>query len=182
MVALAHSQALSSTTFFACEDSVGNVDSLSITQDDTLDCATGHGIFTTTVHWSATGPQGIQGIQGLKGDVGAIGDTGPVGLTGPAGVPFIHAPCTETGLTGSAQQENALFCLSGIEADGGFAYLAAIAAAKNRIIVGTPLFSGPANDWSNVAITYVELSSGFHMEYHADHKVRIYNSSNQQVF
>jgi hypothetical protein len=104
------------------------------------------------------------------------------GPAGPAGLPFSHAACNETGLVGSAQQENLVFCQSGIEDDGGLVYTAAIAAANHRIIVGTPISSMASVDWGNTAITYVEFTSGIHAEYHADNVIRFYNAANQQVF
>lgn len=204
IVVFAHNQAISTTQFFACEDASGNVDSNSITQDDTLNCNDGsHGTFTKTVKWSVTGPQGpagtdgtngtngTDGAPGAKGDTGAqgpIGNTGPIGPkgdtgpTGPSGIPFSHAACTETGLTGSAQQENLVFCQSGIEPDGGLVYTAAINAAKVRVILGTPIAAFPSVDWSSASITYVEFTSGLHAEYHADNIVRVYNAANQRVF
>ena len=191
---LAHQQAVSPTAFYACEDASGQVDANTITQDDALDCSQGHGAFNATVKWSVTGPQGPTGPIGPQGDVGPtgpsgltgpIGPVGPQGLqgaTGPSGLPFSHAACTETGLVGPAQQENMVFCQSGIEPDGGPVYQAAINAAKVRVLVGTPIAAFPSVDWSGAAITYVECTSGLHMEYHADNVIRIYNSANQRVF
>lgn len=188
----AHSQAVQSTVFYACEApttvadhnvSAGQIDSTTITQDDALDCSKDID-FTSRAQWSVTGPQGDQGPKGdtgAQGDPGPQGPAGPKGDTGPAGLPFSHAACTET-LTGPAQQENLVFCQSGIEPDGGLVYTAAINAAKVRIIVGTPISDVPSVDWGNQAITYVEFTSGYHAEYHADDVVRIFNTLNRQVF
>ncbi len=196
--ALAYHQAISTTTFYACENATsGAIDSASITQDDTLDCS-GDGLFTTLVNWSVTGPQGqtgpqgapgpqgTQGVPGPQGTAGPTGPQGPIGNTGPAGpsgVPFTHAACTESYTNGAEQQENLLFCLSGVEADGGNVYLAAVTLAKNaHLIIGTPISSAQAVDWNGLTITYVEFTSGFHAEYHSDNVVRIYNDVDHQVF
>lgn len=175
------------TTFYACVDNTTNqVDSASTVSGG---CATG----TTEVAYNVqgvkgdTGPQGIQGNQGnqgAQGTQGPKGDTGLQGLqgpSGPSGLPFSHAVCTEN-LVGSAEQENLLFCVSGVEADGGTVYEAAISAASHRVIVGTPLSSTTNVDWGNIPITYVEFTSGLHAEYHADNVVRFYNAANQRVF
>lgn len=86
--------------------------------------------------------------------------------------------------TGPALQENDLFCQNlptGI-IDGGLAYLAAESAAANaRVIVGTPINDYPSVDWGGHAITYVEFSSGFHMEYSGNF-VSIFNQQNQRVY
>lgn len=187
----AHNQAISTTVFYACENpATGEVDANSITQQDTLNCST-HTTFTTTVKWSVTGPQGPAGTNGTNGTNGAPGatgapgpkgDTGAVGAAGAAGIPFSHAACSETGLSGSAQQENLVFCQSGIEPDGGLLYKAAINAATARVIAGTPIAAMPSVDWGNSAITYVEFTSGLHAEYHADNVVRFYNAANQRVY
>lgn len=89
--------------------------------------------------------------------------------------------CSEVVAPGPQLQENLLFC-TGVENDGQLVYKAAIAAAANFIIVGSPTAAYPSTDWSGNAITYVEFSSGYHAEYHADNVVRIYNSANKQVF
>lgn len=177
----AHSQAVQSTVFYACENSTsGAVDSQSITQDDALDCSN-NGAFTSRVQWSVTGPAGTNGTDGAPGPQGPVGPAGPKGDTGPAGIPFSHAACTEA-LSGPQQQENLLFCISGIEPDGGLVYKAAIGAASFRVIVGTPIAATASVDWGNQAITYVEFTSGFHAEYHSDNVVRIYNTLNQRVY
>lgn len=191
-VAFAMHRAISTTTFYACEvvtsatSPVGSIDPVSITQDDTMSCpvANGDQDATLKVTWNAVGLPGTNGTDGLPGATGPIGLTGPGGPTGPqglSGLPFSHAACTEV-LTGIAQQENAAFCLSGIEPDGGVVYAAAVGAALHRVLVGTPIASFPSSDWSNAAITYVEFTSGYHAEYHADNVVRIYNNLNQRVF
>src|SRR5579872_778278 len=88
VTAFAHSQAVQTALYFACEDSTGIVDSSSITQGS-LDCTDGtHGAFNVPAQWNATGVKGDtgpQGIQGLKGDTGLTGSQGPIGLTGPTG-------------------------------------------------------------------------------------------------
>jgi Collagen triple helix repeat (20 copies) len=132
------------------------------------------------------GPQGIPGAVGTQGPIGPIGLTGPggpTGPTGPSGLPFSHAVCAETGLTGAARQENALFCTSGVAPDGGLIYTRSIAMANaTHLVVGTPIASTPSFDWNGAAITYVEFTSGYHAEYHADNVVRFYNNLNHQVF
>lgn len=191
----AHTRTVQAVTFYACENvSTGAVDSATITQDNALSCASVAG-FPLLVTWSVTGPvgpAGLQGIQGVPGPVGTqgpigptgqVGPTGPTGPIGPAGipgVPFAHTNCSETGLTGAEQQENLLFC-SGVVPDGGFVYHAAIVAAGHHILVGTPISANPSVDWGGAAITYVEFTSEYHAEYHADNVVRIYNALNQQV-
>ena len=114
-------------------------------------------------------------------------------------VPAFAAPaCTETGLTGSALQENKLFCSFSTTlvnnsatcvtnmGDGGIVYTAAIGAANRHIMVGTPTQCNPSNDWSGLPISYVEFSNGnFHAEFHGDNVVRIYDTSggsNRQVY
>ena len=129
------------------------------------------------------GNQGNQGDPGPQGSTGATGPAGPAGAQGPSGVPFTHAACTESYTNGAEQQENLLFCLSGVAPDGGNVYTAAVTLAKNyHLIIGTPISSAQAVDWNGLTITYVEFTSGFHAEYHADNVVRIYNDVDHQVF
>ena len=126
---------------------------------------------------------GTQGPIGLTGTQGPTGSTGAQGIVGTSGLPFSHAACIETGLSGPAAQENALFCLSGIAPDGGIVYAAAVAMANaTRFIVGTPIAVAQSVDWGGVTITYVEFTSGYHAEYHADNIVRFYNNLSHQVF
>ncbi len=180
-VVFAHERAVSTTTFYACEDATsGAVDDVTITQDDALSCAAVAG-FTTRVQWSVTGPTGPTGPQGLPGATGA---TGPIGLTGPKGapgVPFTTTACSELGLTGAAQQENLLFCsIPGV--DGTALYTAAIAAATNhRVVVGSLIDIATSVDWGGTKISYAEFTGPFHGEAHADGIWRFYNSLNQQV-
>ena len=143
------------------------------TGDTDIDLANGEVYSCVALAWSDTG----NNITGPKGS------QGPIGNTGPSGIPFTHAACTETGLSGAAQQENLLFCLSGIEPDGGVVYKAAIALAKNyHLIIGTAISTAQTVDWNGLTITYDEFTSGFHAEYHADNVVRIYNDVDHQVF
>lgn len=136
------------------------------------------GIFIST---GKPGPIGPAGPQGVQGPIGLTGIQGLQGATGLSGLPFAHVACTEV-LTGSAQQENLVFCQSGIEDNGGLVYKAAINAATHRIIVGTPISSNTSVDWNNTPITYVAFTSGIHAEYHADNVVHFYNAANQRVF
>lgn len=147
-----------------------------ITGDTDVDLSTGEVWSCVNLAWQDTNHT-------IKGDKGDTGNTGPVGPVGPSGIPFTHAPCAEK-LTGPAQQENLLFCLSGIEPDGSLVYHAAInAAASARIIIGTPIAHTPSVDWSNRSIVYIEFTSEFHAEYHSpENIVRIYNAANQRVF
>lgn len=115
----------------------------------------------------------------------------PSAVTHPAIPAIVSTACSETGLTGSALQENKLFCnpvvvfyapCTGVP-DGGIVYTAAIGAANKHIMVGTPVLCTPSNDWSGLPIIYVEFNGGeFHAEYHGDNVVRIYNALNQQVY
>ena len=200
-VVFAHERTVQAVTFYACEDhTTGAINPTTITQNNALSCSTSPYLLLVT--WSVTGPQGATGAtgpqgpigltgatgpQGPQGATGQVGPTGPTGQTGPIGpagvpgVPFAHTNCAETGLTGAEQQENLLFC-SGAVPDGGFVYHAAIGAAGHHILVGTPISANPSVDWSGAAITYVEFTSEFHAEFHADNVVRIYNAANQQVF
>lgn len=170
-VTYAKSQAISTTEFFACEvTATGVVDPATITQSNALTCPTG----SMVVMWSVTGPQGLQGIPG---------PTGATGATGPAGVGFVHPACAELGLTGSAEQENMLFCQSGVEPDGGMMYESAIQmAAMVHRIAGTPIAVFASVDWSGVPITYVEFTSGLHAEFHADNIIRWYSSTSGRIF
>src|SRR6266851_4266571 len=106
-VVFAHERVVTPVTYSACEDSTGAVDSFTITTGTPPKCTTG---FTLT-QWNEPGPAGPQGIQGVPGPAGAAGATGatgpigPKGDTGAPGVPFATTACSETGLTGAAQQE-----------------------------------------------------------------------------
>lgn len=91
----AQSQTISTTTFFACENTQTHiVNPATIAQDDTaVACADTE----VAVSWSVTGPTGDvgpQGPQGNQGNIGPIGPTGPIGLTGNTG------PAGPIGLTG----------------------------------------------------------------------------------
>jgi len=149
------------------------------TGDTDIDISGGEVYSCVSSAWSdtnnnITGPQGKQGLQGNPGA------TGPQGASG---VPFTGAPCSESYTNGAEQQENLLFCLSGVEKDGNNVYLAAVTLAKNyHLIVGTPISTAQTVDWNLQTITYVEFTSGFHAEYHADNVVRIYNDVDHQVF
>lgn len=187
-IVFAHEHTVTPVTYSACEEPAselnpGQVDAGSITTGTPVDCAT-DGVFTQPTTWNEPGPigpqgpQGIQGTPGLKGDTGA---TGPIGPAGIPGVPFVHPACTEK-LTGRAEQENLLFCVSGIEPDGGSVWKAAIGAANAFILIGTPISSNPSVNWGNAPITYIEFTSGYHAEVDAGGTVRIYNNVSKQVF
>ena len=149
------------------------------TGDTDIDISGGEVYSCVSSAWSdtnnnITGPQGKQGLQGNPGA------TGPQGASG---VPFTGAPCSESYTNGAEQQENLLFCLSGVAPDGGNVYTAAVTLAKNyHLIIGTPISTAQSVDWNLQTITYVEFTSGFHAEYHADNVVRIYNDVDHQVF
>ena len=76
--------------------------------------------------------------------------------------------CTDTGLTGPAQQENLLYCatnaLTGVTTDCcSSTYQQAIHVAELKsIIVGTPEFLSQTVDWGGVPVTYVRFNSGFY--------------------
>lgn len=173
-IVFARSTVISTTTFFACEATAsGVVDPATITQNNALTCPVG----SMVVQWSVTGPQG------MPGPTGATGAVGTTGAAGPAGVGFVHAACAETGLVGSGQQENMLFCQSGVEPDGGMVYQSAIQMANmTHRIAGTPIAVFPSEDWSGVPITYVEFTSGLHVEFHSDNIMRWYSWTSGRLF
>lgn len=76
--------------------------------------------------------------------------------------------CTDTGLTGPAEQENLLYCatnaLTGTATNCCTStYQQAIHVAQQKsIIVGTPEFLSQTVDWGGVAVTYVRFNSGFY--------------------
>jgi hypothetical protein len=90
----AHSQEVSNTLFYACQDDSGNVNANTITRESALDCNDGtHGDFKNTVTWNEQGIQGVPGTIGLTGTQGPKGDVGPQGtpgLTGDPGAPGIQ--------------------------------------------------------------------------------------------
>jgi hypothetical protein len=98
--------------------------------------------------------------------------------------------CTDTGLSGPAQQENLLYCatnqITGITTDAASStYKAAIDVAQAKhIIVGTPTSVSQTTDWVNTPITYVEFSSGFHAEHYnpSSGHVRIYDLYDRLVW
>jgi hypothetical protein len=93
---LAHALAVSTTTFYACEATTGEVQASSITQNDALDCSlVAHTGFPNKVTWSVTGPKGNQGDQGNPGPQGSPGPKGDIGPAGPQG------PKGDTGATGA---------------------------------------------------------------------------------
>ena len=97
---LAKSQGISTTTFYACEDTTtGNFDgNFPITQDDTLDCSSN--LNDVQVHWSVTGPQGPIGPQGPAGPQGSPGTNGTDGAPGATGSPGPAGPKGDTGPQG----------------------------------------------------------------------------------
>lgn len=98
--------------------------------------------------------------------------------------------CTDTGLTGTAQQENLLYCdtnmITGVVTNAApSTYKQAIALAQTKhIIVGTPISVSQTVDWSGRPITYVEFSSGFHAEHFnpSNGIARIYDQYDRQVY
>lgn len=90
--------------------------------------------------------------------------------------------CTDTGLTGPAQQENLLFCANGVNMAGSV-YQASIALAQQKhTIVGTPTSVSNVVDWAGIGIAYVTFTSGLHAEHHSDQFVRIYDAYSRQLY
>ena len=76
--------------------------------------------------------------------------------------------CTDTGLTGPAEQENTLYCatntLTGVTVNCCTStYQQAIHLAQQKaIVIGTPEFLSQSVDWRGVVVTYVRFNSGFY--------------------
>lgn len=98
--------------------------------------------------------------------------------------------CTDTGLSGPAQQENLLYCatnaITGTTTNAASStYQASIdLAGSKHLIVGTPMSVSQTVDWADTTITYVEFSSGFHAEHYdpSNGHVRIYDQYDRLVW